>query len=228
MYCKKCGTEQREGNKFCPKCGNPFPIESHSNNTEPSSTTNKDGLSKVNKTNSVINESTPKSNIIHQFNLWYENLDIEKRKRLTYLLIGIVSIVILYFKFNNIDFEADYTDDQSYSSYQESRDSDSPSNGLNTYQSITFDTEQQVRSYLSSHKFTSDDGYTISFQNNANELYLNGRCMTSLISIPRYSEQGALLKGSGPYGTSTFMLTVKDGARGLVDMNDETVYREMR
>lgn len=24
MYCKKCGTEQREGQKFCPKCGEPF------------------------------------------------------------------------------------------------------------------------------------------------------------------------------------------------------------
>lgn len=24
MYCKKCGTEQHEGQKFCPKCGEPF------------------------------------------------------------------------------------------------------------------------------------------------------------------------------------------------------------
>ena len=24
MYCKKCGTEQKEGQKFCPKCGEPF------------------------------------------------------------------------------------------------------------------------------------------------------------------------------------------------------------
>ncbi len=24
MYCKKCGTEQRKGHKFCPKCGMPF------------------------------------------------------------------------------------------------------------------------------------------------------------------------------------------------------------
>lgn len=24
MYCKKCGTEQEEGQKFCPKCGEPF------------------------------------------------------------------------------------------------------------------------------------------------------------------------------------------------------------
>ncbi|MBQ9231840.1 MAG: zinc-ribbon domain-containing protein [Prevotella sp.] len=27
MFCKKCGTEQREGHKFCPKCGTPYPIE---------------------------------------------------------------------------------------------------------------------------------------------------------------------------------------------------------
>ena len=24
MYCKKCGTEQKLGQKFCPKCGTPF------------------------------------------------------------------------------------------------------------------------------------------------------------------------------------------------------------
>ena len=26
MYCKKCGTEQHLGQKFCPKCGTPFPV----------------------------------------------------------------------------------------------------------------------------------------------------------------------------------------------------------
>ena len=26
MYCKKCGTEQKQGQKFCPKCGEPFII----------------------------------------------------------------------------------------------------------------------------------------------------------------------------------------------------------
>ncbi|SEN38888.1 zinc-ribbon domain-containing protein [Prevotella sp. ne3005] len=24
MYCKKCGTEQKENQKFCPKCGTPY------------------------------------------------------------------------------------------------------------------------------------------------------------------------------------------------------------
>ena len=24
MYCKKCGTEQKDGHMFCPKCGTPF------------------------------------------------------------------------------------------------------------------------------------------------------------------------------------------------------------
>lgn len=27
MYCKKCGTEQKDGQKFCPKCGEPFLLE---------------------------------------------------------------------------------------------------------------------------------------------------------------------------------------------------------
>ena len=26
MYCKKCGTEQKPGQKFCPKCGTPFVV----------------------------------------------------------------------------------------------------------------------------------------------------------------------------------------------------------
>ena len=30
MYCIKCGTKQEEGEKFCPKCGTPFIVESES------------------------------------------------------------------------------------------------------------------------------------------------------------------------------------------------------
>lgn len=26
MYCKKCGTKQQDGHKFCPKCGTPYPV----------------------------------------------------------------------------------------------------------------------------------------------------------------------------------------------------------
>ena len=26
MYCKNCGTKQKEGQKFCPKCGTPYPV----------------------------------------------------------------------------------------------------------------------------------------------------------------------------------------------------------
>lgn len=34
MYCKKCGTEQKSGQKFCPKCGTPFVVmEGGSENT---------------------------------------------------------------------------------------------------------------------------------------------------------------------------------------------------
>ena len=32
MYCKKCGTEQKEGQKFCPKCGEPFIIAEDNSN----------------------------------------------------------------------------------------------------------------------------------------------------------------------------------------------------
>lgn len=27
MYCKNCGTQQKDGQKFCPKCGNPFAVK---------------------------------------------------------------------------------------------------------------------------------------------------------------------------------------------------------
>ena len=27
MFCKKCGHERQEGEKFCPVCGTPFPID---------------------------------------------------------------------------------------------------------------------------------------------------------------------------------------------------------
>lgn len=32
MYCKKCGTEQRDGQEFCPKCGTPFVKKESSSN----------------------------------------------------------------------------------------------------------------------------------------------------------------------------------------------------
>lgn len=34
MFCKKCGTEQKNGQKFCPKCGEPFIIENEKPNQE--------------------------------------------------------------------------------------------------------------------------------------------------------------------------------------------------
>jgi hypothetical protein len=32
MYCKKCGTEQKNGQKFCPKCGEPFVVSNDTPN----------------------------------------------------------------------------------------------------------------------------------------------------------------------------------------------------
>ncbi len=34
MFCKKCGTEQKNGQKFCPKCGEPFNVENEKPNQE--------------------------------------------------------------------------------------------------------------------------------------------------------------------------------------------------
>ena len=43
MYCKKCGTEQRKGHKFCPKCGMPFIVnDPMSNNIKKSDIVNEE------------------------------------------------------------------------------------------------------------------------------------------------------------------------------------------
>lgn len=91
-------------------------------------------------------------------------------------------------------------------------------------QSVVFKSELQVRSYLSSHVFKSDDGHSIRFMNNANELYVDANCVTSSISISNIAEQGAMLKAQGPYGDFIFALSVQDGAHGLVDMKTNEVY----
>ena len=43
MYCKKCGTEQKDGQKFCPKCGEPYLVA----NDTPTQNGNKDGIEKA-------------------------------------------------------------------------------------------------------------------------------------------------------------------------------------
>lgn len=92
---------------------------------------------------------------------------------------------------------------------------------------IEFQNEFDVRSYLVSHKFESSEGDVISFSNNANELYYNGQCLTSAVQIVDLRTYGAILKGKGPYGTSTFALVVEE-AHALVDVNDRTTYLEVK
>ena len=43
MYCKKCGTEQKEGQKFCPKCGEPYIVAKDA----PTQKGNEDGVEKA-------------------------------------------------------------------------------------------------------------------------------------------------------------------------------------
>jgi len=43
MYCKKCGTKQKDGQKFCPKCGEPYLVA----NDTPTQNGNKDGIKKA-------------------------------------------------------------------------------------------------------------------------------------------------------------------------------------
>lgn len=58
MYCNQCGNEIKEGEEFCPKCGNSLKIENKTDNVEQVSSTNehKDGAIK-----NFINENNIKS-----------------------------------------------------------------------------------------------------------------------------------------------------------------------
>lgn len=59
MYCKKCGTEQKEGQKFCPKCGTPY-IDMIEGETKSSS---KNGLVEINNQQEATDKVTEKEQI---------------------------------------------------------------------------------------------------------------------------------------------------------------------
>lgn len=116
----------------------------------------------------------------------------------------------------------DSSDDNSSDRYEQSSGSDSESSYGNRY--VSFNNEQDVRTYLCTHRFASSDGYTISFSNNANDLSLNGKLLTSYVEISLSSSSSAVLRTHGPYGNTTFILSVS-GSDGVIrDSDGESYY----
>lgn len=108
-------------------------------------------------------------------------------------------------------------------------DSNSESNDYEqsneTYESsVRFESEQDVRTYLCTHRFTSSDGYTLSFSSNANEVSLNGRVLSSTTDINASSSNSATIRTHGPYGNTTFNLSVSGNDGVLRDTNDGESY----
>ena len=62
MYCKKCGTEQKKGQKFCPKCGTPY-IDMVEGETKSSSA---NGLVEINNQQEATDKVTEKERIQEQ------------------------------------------------------------------------------------------------------------------------------------------------------------------
>lgn len=108
-------------------------------------------------------------------------------------------------------------------------DSDTESNDYEqsneTYESsIRFESEQDVRTYLCNHRFTSSDGYTLSFSSNAYEVSLNGRVLSSSTDVYVSSSNSASIRTHGPYGNTTFRLTISGNDGVLKDTNDGESY----
>jgi hypothetical protein len=107
---------------------------------------------------------------------------------------------------------------------EESYEYEQPSNSSYEDSDISFSNEQDVRMYLSSHRFASQDGYTLSFSGYANQVSLNGQPLSSNVEIRSVSRSSAIIRAQGPYGNTTFRLSVS-GSEGVIeDTNDGTYY----
>ena len=286
MYCKKCGTEQKEGQRFCPQCGTPY-MNVEQNDVRSS---NKESIEVVdipqkgldnNSEKEQSQELTIEDNNVSQplnpnvekkvlriakagmwiiviaivltfvragfgFSFWWylyliimaiiafvfwitSNSKVRESRRLdsndSYMInliswIGAIMLVILYLwgplnsNYNSGGGELDQSEHYGYSSDTET---------VNDEKTVLFNNEQDVRTYLCTHRFSSNDGYTISFSNNANEISVNGKLLTSYVKVSLASMSSAVLRTHGPYGNTTFRLAII-GSDGVLKDSDGEVY----
>ena len=93
----------------------------------------------------------------------------------------------------------------------------------NNEPSVVFISEMDVRTYLDNHRFASSDGYTLSFSNNAYEMSVNGRVLSSYSDVNITSTNSATIHTHGPFNT-TFKLTVSGGDGVIKDSNSGDLY----
>ena len=136
-----------------------------------------------------------------------------KAEHLAYIGIGLTCLFFLA----TCDGCDDNGDERTYEYEQSSGSSYEESN-------ISFSSEQDVRTYLCTHRFSSSDGYTLSFSNNGNEVSLNGKPLSSYVQIRSVSSSSAILRTQGPYGNTTFRLSVSGSEGEIEDTNDGTCY----
>lgn len=93
---------------------------------------------------------------------------------------------------------------------------------------IYFRNELDVRRYLMSHTFISEDGKKrIRFELEAHQMISNGTVLSSETRISAIENNNATMRVYGPFGTSRFSVWVgDDNARGLVDQVSYIVYKE--
>ena len=300
MYCKKCGTEQCEGQKFCPKCGTPF-LEMEQSAIESKSSSSKDLPLKEKyvkeewqKEEEIVSPVQNEQVQEQKQESQSESCDIqtlspsEEKKILRYAKAGmwiIVAAIVLTFAragfgfsfwwyvyliifaivamclwgmtlpdsndkvktFDSNDVSAikivscigaimlvilylcgplnsNYTISHSEERRNSSESYEQSMNDSYKQLETSFSNEQDVRMYLCSHRFASNDGYTLSFSNNANEVSLNGQQLSSYVEIRSVSSSSAVVRAQGPYGNTTFRLSVSGSGGVIEDTNDGGMY----
>lgn len=90
--------------------------------------------------------------------------------------------------------------------------------------SLMFSNEQDVRIYLCSCRFVSNDGTKLSFSNNANSVFMNGTQLASSVDVLVQSYDCALVRTHGPYGNTTLQISISGGEGVIVDGNSGDTY----
>ena len=103
-------------------------------------------------------------------------------------------------------------------------ENEQPSSSYREGSNISFSDEQDVRMFLQNHRFSSNDGYTLSFGSYANEVSLNGQVVYTSIAIRSISSSSAVIRLQGPYSNTTIRLSVSGSGGVIEDTNDGTCY----
>lgn len=147
--------------------------------------------------------------------------DLSLAKFVLYCAIaGFALNMINYCNSSSDDSDTEYYESSSTNNYNSSSSSSMSSNSI----SANFRTETDVRTFLCRYTFRDNEGNRISFSNMANQLEMNGRAMSSSLTIQSFGHNEAELVFQGPYGRSRFYLAVEDGEAGLMDRNDLSTY----